>query len=414
MGGGGAGDAPIKADGPVRRPAEELGGGGVGEAALPAEVGGGGGAGDGRVRSRYVPDPIDVCANLVGESRTYESKGEPATPNPVFPWHEATINALGESRQLQHLVNCIWESELFYADPYPECRVSILATPTYVELRIKFGSGSFPTTFYRIDTADFKPQGDNVLTFYSSAGLFGWPATWNLNAVLVEKPLYYEAGGGGVGDGGHEFITVIESGGGGAGGGGGGGPAFGGGGVSDGGYEFPAAPVSTGLTLPGTGQVYTPPSEVTWSSPNNVTSLGAPLSGASLFGSNTATDQSRLLVARNFGFAIPSGATILGVEAELLGHWQFAAGNVTLCQLFAGGVVIGSDNKASASGAFPLGSPASAVAFGGSADLWGAALTPAIVNDSGFGVAFAVDAVGLSGLRLFYMYTMRLSITYTT
>lgn len=413
-------------DGPNRRPAQVLGGAGVGDGAA-AEASGGGGAGDRPVTSVYVPDPIDVCPNLVGESRKYLCRGEPATPDPVFPWHKETIDEAGKEREMAHVVFCAWESDLFFASPYPNSRLMLLVTAAYVELRVRLSSGTAPSGFYRIATADFKPQGPNALSFHTSNGLFGWPNIWHVDAVLEEKPLSYALGGagvggspaaaqvlgGGVGGGPPPAIAAQVLGGAGVGGAAIAAQVLGGGGVGDGGWDPPPTPVSTGLTLPGVGQVYTPPSEVPWSSPNNVTTLGAPLSGTSMNGSSPSFDQSHLLVARDFGFAIPGGATIVGVEAELLGHWQFAAANVALCQLFAGGVVVGSDNKASASGAFPLGSPAAAVAFGGPADLWGATLTPAVVNDPGFGVAFAVDAVGLPGSRLFYMYTMRLNVHYT-
>jgi hypothetical protein len=44
------------------------------------------------------------------------------------------------------------------------------------------------------------------------------------------------------------------------------------------------------------------------------------------------------------------------------------------------------------------------VGFGGGNDMWGAALTPAIVNDSSFGVGFQVTIVDNGTTRSFFYY----------
>lgn len=91
----------------------------------------------------------------------------------------------------------------------------------------------------------------------------------------------------------------------------------------------------------------------------------------------------QLLRATNFGFAIPtSGFTLLGVEARVRRMRGDNGATDATIQLTPGG-----SNKADAAvwpDAFNFHS------YGGAADLWGMALTPADVNASTFGLNIAV------------------------
>lgn len=91
------------------------------------------------------------------------------------------------------------------------------------------------------------------------------------------------------------------------------------------------------------------------------------------------------LVCSGFGFAVPPNARVLGVTVNVEASETGAAQSDYVPQLI------------SATTPTLIGSPKSAVAVsgatkvistnGGAADVWGASLTPAIVNAAGFGVA---------------------------
>jgi hypothetical protein len=104
---------------------------------------------------------------------------------------------------------------------------------------------------------------------------------------------------------------------------------------------------------------------------------------------------SHYLKITNFGFAIPAGATITGVEASLTRNDNNVNGQIAQdnqVQLVKAGVVQSGSNHAA--GLLPL-APA-AIIYGSSSDLWGVTLTPSDVNNSGFGFALSVGNTSAS------------------
>jgi hypothetical protein len=96
------------------------------------------------------------------------------------------------------------------------------------------------------------------------------------------------------------------------------------------------------------------------------------------------------LQATNFGFSIPSGATILGIQAEAeisadqgpIGHAGYLVDRTV--KLIKGGVVVGTDHRGDdwpTSDAYRV--------YGGAGDLWGATWTPADINAANFGIALS-------------------------
>lgn len=135
---------------------------------------------------------------------------------------------------------------------------------------------------------------------------------------------------------------------------------------------------STGNVLAGTGENNAGIGATAWTSPGNVTADDAADATCN------AGASSQYLVARNFGFAIPVGASIAGVtvRAEASEH---SAGTESLNGQLQNdaGALVGSSQAQTISG-----TAKSVYTYGGTADLWGATLTPAIVNDADFGVRF--------------------------
>lgn len=148
-----------------------------------------------------------------------------------------------------------------------------------------------------------------------------------------------------------------------------------------------------------------------WATPSNVTTSNNSETTAVANG----TTPSDFLRASNFGFSIPSEATIVGVVA-IIEHrrsggttGQIVDNSVRLVD--ASGAETG-DNKASA---FTWQTTADAYdSYGDLDDLWGATLTPAVVNDTDFGVRLAIQGqaagadrnANVDSIRLFVYYTM--------
>lgn len=123
---------------------------------------------------------------------------------------------------------------------------------------------------------------------------------------------------------------------------------------------------------------------ITWSTPNNakVSDNTYTIVAASF------TGDTHYLKATNFGFAIPSGATINGVSVsferkKIVGNPNTVTDSVI--KLVKGGTVSGTNKSAGATWNNTEGT----VTFGGAADLWGLTLTDTDVNASTFGVVLS-------------------------
>jgi hypothetical protein len=122
---------------------------------------------------------------------------------------------------------------------------------------------------------------------------------------------------------------------------------------------------------------------------------------------NPGTSPLSGFVASGFGFNIPSSATILGVIASFGINSQAATtGTVAQVALWYTGAQEGTAKT-----------PGTAITttitvndYGSAADLWGAALTPSIVNDPSFGFAISVTA---DSVRDFLNFPFTLQVYYT-
>ena len=147
----------------------------------------------------------------------------------------------------------------------------------------------------------------------------------------------------------------------------------------------------TSWALPGTGENYDPiTGHQAWVNPNGITGTGE----ATLedFGPNTV---SKYLVGVDFGFSIPSNATIEGVELQVWfddsAHGTGSDPTEKTVKLYNNRSFLG-DNQADGT-ALPD-QRIAALTYGDEDDTWGATLTPAIVNASTFGAAFQCETDG--------------------
>lgn len=148
---------------------------------------------------------------------------------------------------------------------------------------------------------------------------------------------------------------------------------------------------------------------VAWSDPDNAKTSND--SDASITLSQQA---SHYLKATNFGFSIPTGATINGILVEV----ELQATNVTSIDVEAKIVKsdgsIGSTDKAKEAS---LPDTDTYWSYGSSTELWGETWTPADINDADFGFVFAVSAYGattnIDHIRMTVSYTVPNTATRT-
>lgn len=122
-----------------------------------------------------------------------------------------------------------------------------------------------------------------------------------------------------------------------------------------------------------------------WSNPSNATASDNSRASTATMGS---ADKSHYLKCTNFGFAIPTGATINGIEVHV--EWASLSGFVN-ARRYRARIVKGGTIGSSTSWDSSLSLPGSDTVetLGGSADLWGETWAASDVNGSTFGVALA-------------------------
>lgn len=159
---------------------------------------------------------------------------------------------------------------------------------------------------------------------------------------------------------------------------------------------------TSGPNYAGTASNYNDGSTVAWTDVSNATGSN---SATYAYAGGGAEDSLQVLRLSNFGFSIPDGSTIDGIQVEV--YNESVAGNAQweTVKLLIGGVEAGSNLSDAAS----LSIPADTKVFGDSSELWG--LTPSVsdVNDSGFGISLDIGIAGDTA-RISWA---RITITYT-
>ncbi|MBI2271757.1 MAG: T9SS type A sorting domain-containing protein [Bacteroidetes bacterium] len=128
---------------------------------------------------------------------------------------------------------------------------------------------------------------------------------------------------------------------------------------------------------------------------------------------------SRYLISTDFSFAIPSGATVLGIKAEVKGKADSLNSiNDTIVQLTKNGGTTGSANRGTLSFIDSLNKYYS---YGGTTDLWGFSWTPAEINSAAFGLILSYKnksanggVVNLDNIQITVTYSIASGIEYQT
>lgn len=137
---------------------------------------------------------------------------------------------------------------------------------------------------------------------------------------------------------------------------------------------------STGATAPGSA------AGTSWTNASNALAEDASYATYSI----SPGGSSSVLQLTQFGFAVPTGATINGVEAVIKANYSTGDG----CQLTTIRLLIGGSASGNTKGPQALTTSNTNYTFGGAADLWGLTPTVAQVNATNFGVQVAGQEIG--------------------
>ena len=123
---------------------------------------------------------------------------------------------------------------------------------------------------------------------------------------------------------------------------------------------------------------------------------------------NTTTDY---IIARNFGFALPTNVTIDGVQIDLNWLGQNAGTGVlsNVALYYLGGQIgdvksPGIQNQSFATDALQ----------GSSGDTWNATLSPAVINDTTFGFGVQITTASVGGSDRSFVNLMKITVYYST
>lgn len=144
---------------------------------------------------------------------------------------------------------------------------------------------------------------------------------------------------------------------------------------------FLLSPPNTGDTFCNVGSNNAGIGTTAWTLPQNITGDDAADAECD---ATAAESYSQYLVASSFNFSLPAGAIINGITVKIEASEHVVGDVVLIAQLQnETATLFGSSKNVTLSGLNKL-----VYTYGGTADLWGATLTKAIVEDIDFGVRF--------------------------
>ncbi len=160
--------------------------------------------------------------------------------------------------------------------------------------------------------------------------------------------------------------------------------------------------VGTGANVSGVGTV-------NWSNPGRITANDGLNATATI---NIVTNTTKYLQGTNYGFAIPTDATINGIEVSIERKSSAStlglSVNDNVVKLIKAGTIVGDNKKLTADWLTAM----TVANYGGGADLWGTTWTPSEINASDFGVALSVNTDAILNRTASVNY-IQVTITYT-
>jgi hypothetical protein len=158
---------------------------------------------------------------------------------------------------------------------------------------------------------------------------------------------------------------------------------------------------------PGTQENDTSAGNKAWSNVGNILEDDSSFATSNLSGTNDTTNY---LKATNFGFTIPSNATIVNIAVRIVAS-SSASSTIkpNVVKLVVGGSVVG-NNMVSNPGF--LGTSTSALIYEGSPSTWGVTVTPDDINNANFGVVYQAIFAAASGSATANVDSIFMYVTY--
>ena len=169
--------------------------------------------------------------------------------------------------------------------------------------------------------------------------------------------------------------------------------------------------ISTEATFAGTGDNITGVGNYSWSNTGGITANDN--NSASVDVGAGRYRLTNYLGATNFGFSIPAGATINGIEVSIGRYSDGGPGDRNMdniVRLVKGGTITG-DNKANDGVNWPTAEEVAT--YGSSTDLWDETWSPSDINASNFGVVLSVENTNSRSYRMAYVDYIQITVTYT-
>ena len=157
--------------------------------------------------------------------------------------------------------------------------------------------------------------------------------------------------------------------------------------------SFESTGTASGTNSPSTAATDSGGEFISWTSPENILTLGGGEASVSLDNAQT----SHYLKATGFGFSIPSSATITGIKLEIMGvqPTEFARYADATVMLVKEGNITG-DNKGTSDGTtFSFISVYVPYPVTSTTDLWGTTWAPSDINAPNFGAALSMNCTDL-------------------
>lgn len=158
----------------------------------------------------------------------------------------------------------------------------------------------------------------------------------------------------------------------------------------------------------GTGANVTGIGTVAWANPGNITDPDSPYATASVSAGNTTN----YLRGTNYGFNIPSNATILGIQVAIRRTSNQSLGygmRDNVVSLVKDNTIVG--NNLATTSIWPT--SFGIANYGGTSNLWGTTWTPADINNANFGVVLSATSTMIFSTSSPNVDYLRITVTYS-
>ena len=185
------------------------------------------------------------------------------------------------------------------------------------------------------------------------------------------------------------------------------------------GMAVPALATASGPLNAGTGASVSIGSNTDWYNPGDIVTTGSPYARVVGTSDGYLVDgtSSDYLRGTNYGFAVPSDATINGITVQIRRDNDYTDANVRdlYVYLVKNGSIQAGTNQNRADTSTNWGGSFGTPTYGGASDTWNNSWNVADINNSNFGVALAVQVPSVSGTHYAFPRVdyMQITVTYT-